>query len=59
MKNIVLAFSIIVATTSVINAQTKPVIKPVTTPVTILKTANTSVSYVMGEIPAYNFIQQG
>jgi len=59
MKNIVLAFSIIVATTSVINAQTKPVIKPVTTPVNILKTANDSVSYVMGEIAAYNLIQQG
>ena len=58
MKNIVLSFSLLFAT-SVLNAQPKPVIKPVTTPVNILKTANDSVSYVMGEIAAYNLIQQG
>jgi FKBP-type peptidyl-prolyl cis-trans isomerase FklB len=58
MKNIILS-AILLAATSVLNAQTKPVIKPVTTPVNILKTANDSVSYVMGEIAAYNLIQQG
>jgi FKBP-type peptidyl-prolyl cis-trans isomerase FklB len=59
MKNIFLTFSLIVILTSVMSAQTKPVVKPVTTPVNILKTANDSVSYVMGEIAAYNLIQQG
>ncbi len=37
---------------------TKPVVKPVT-PVNILKTTNDSVSYVLGEVAAFNLVQQG
>jgi len=37
----------------------KPVIKPVATPVNILKTNIDSVSYVLGEIAAFNLVQQG
>ena len=59
MKNIVLLV-ILLATTIVMNAQTtKPVIKPTTTPVNILKTETDSVSYVLGEIAAFNLTQQG
>ncbi|MBC7873929.1 MAG: FKBP-type peptidyl-prolyl cis-trans isomerase [Ferruginibacter sp.] len=39
-----------------VNAQTT---KPVPKPVNILKTANDSVSYVLGEIAAFNLVQQG
>ena len=66
-------FSIILLTAMIaVNAQntkpatkpaTKPVTKPATTPVAksgnILKTEADSVSYVLGEIAAYNLIQQG
>lgn len=59
MKKIALPL-ILLTTISAPNAQTtKPVTKPVVTPVNILKTQADSVSYVMGEIAAFNLIQQG
>ncbi len=49
---------------SALNAQTtkpttKTVVKPVTQPVKVLKTTNDSISYVLGEIAAFNLVQQG
>ncbi|MBS1759068.1 MAG: FKBP-type peptidyl-prolyl cis-trans isomerase [Bacteroidetes bacterium] len=38
---------------------TKPAAKPVLKPVSILKTHNDSLSYVLGEMSAFNLIQQG
>ena len=55
---------IMLAGISVLNAQpgkpvSKPVTKPVPKPVNILKTTLDSVSYVLGEVAAYNLSQQG
>lgn len=55
MKKIILSFILLTAIIAV-NAQTT---KPVPKPVNILKTAADSVSYVLGEIAAYNLVQQG
>jgi len=59
MKKLILPV-LMLAGIGVINAQvTKPVIKPVPKPVNILKTTLDSVSYVLGEVAAYNLSQQG
>lgn len=55
MKKFML-FLMMIAGISVLNAQ---VTKPVPKPVNILKTKNDSVSYVLGEIAAYNLIRSG
>jgi len=58
-------FILFSVTISIINAQpgktptTKPVIKPVVKPVNPLKTANDSISYVLGESAAFYLTQQG
>jgi FKBP-type peptidyl-prolyl cis-trans isomerase FklB len=55
MKKIIVSVVVMTAA-GLVNAQpTKPVAKPVN----ILKTANDSVSYVLGEIAAFNLVQQG
>jgi FKBP-type peptidyl-prolyl cis-trans isomerase len=38
---------------------TKPVTKPATQPVNILKTSKDSISYVLGEVAAFNLVNQG
>jgi FKBP-type peptidyl-prolyl cis-trans isomerase len=59
MKKIILPF-LMLAGIGVLNAQvTKPVTKTVPKPVTILKTTLDSVSYVLGEVAAFNLSQQG
>lgn len=59
MKKIILAV-LSLANMCALNAQkTTTVSKPVTKPVNILKTTIDSVSYVLGEIAAYNLTQQG
>ncbi len=59
MKKFILSV-IMLAGISVLNAQvTKPVPKPATPPVKILKTTTDSVSYVLGEVAAYHLTQQG
>lgn len=59
MKKFILSVMML-AGISVLNAQvTKPVSRPVTPPVKILKTTTDSVSYVLGEVAAYHLTQQG
>ena len=59
MKKFILSVMML-ACIGFLNAQvTKPVIKPVPKPVNILKTTLDSVSYVLGEVAAYNLSQQG
>jgi len=63
MKRVIFPL-IMLAGISVLNAQpgkpvSKPVTKPVPKPVNILKTTLDSVSYVLGEVAAYNLSQQG
>ena len=63
MKKFILSVMML-AGTGILNAQvTKPVNKPVpkatSQPVNILKTTLDSVSYVLGEVAAYNLSQQG
>lgn len=59
MKKIILSV-ILLASISMLNAQPgKPGTKPVSKPVNILKTTNDSISYVIGEVAAYQLTQQG
>ncbi len=59
MKKFILSVMML-AGIGVLNAQvTKPVSKPATPPVKILKTTTDSVSYILGEIAAYNLIRSG
>jgi FKBP-type peptidyl-prolyl cis-trans isomerase FklB len=59
MKKIILSVMML-AGIGVLQAQvTKPVTKPTPQPVKILKTTLDSVSYVLGEVAAYNLSQQG
>jgi FKBP-type peptidyl-prolyl cis-trans isomerase len=63
MKNTILSL-LLLAGIGTLNAQPgkpviKPATKPVAKPVNILKTTNDSVSYVLGEIAAFNLMQQG
>lgn len=60
MKKLILGTVFMAALTG-LQAQppAKTVIKPITKPVTILKTTLDSVSYVLGEIAAFNLVQQG
>jgi FKBP-type peptidyl-prolyl cis-trans isomerase len=59
MKKFILSVMML-AGIGLLNAQvTKPVIKTVPKPVNILKTTLDSVSYVLGEVAAYNLSQQG
>lgn len=55
MKKFILS-AMMLAGIGVLNAQ---ITKPVAKPVTILKTTNDSVSYVLGEVAAFNLNQQG
>ena len=56
MKKFIL-FAILLISIHSANAQ--PVKKPVAKPVPVLKTSNDSLSYVLGEVAAFNLIQQG
>jgi FKBP-type peptidyl-prolyl cis-trans isomerase FklB len=63
MKKIVL-FGLLIAAAFVVNGQTtktvtKPAVKLATTPPNILKNGTDSLSYILGEIAAFNLIQQG
>ena len=56
MKKFIL-FAILL--TSIHSANAQPVKKPVAKPVPVLKTSNDSLSYVLGEVAAFNLVQQG
>jgi len=59
MKKIILSGSLFI-TVLAINAQPgKPVVKPTPKPVILLKTNADSVSYVLGEVVAFDMIQKG
>lgn len=59
MKRLVLSV-ILLATLSTVNAQPgKPPIKTTIPPTPVLKTSNDSLSYVLGEVAAFNLVQQG